>query len=338
MAMTQRNCIIWETPVTYHLDAARGGYVVDSPRTDGRYFVRQDSTQVEQAVRPLTTRDKACLTTWLIDQRRLGVDAPELTTGIVTQCRDGRSRSVHDRAYRLLRYLARKTDTIGAPVSAFNFLDEDGQASDYWPFMAWSESTTVEEVQFLIRFLLKEGMIETETETVADYQSYFVTPEGFGRIEKLDSVRIKSEQAFVAMWFADEMRAVFDKGIEPALAASGYKALRIDRKDHNNKIDDEIVAEIRRSRFVVADFTYGTSGPRGGVYFEAGFAQGLGIPVVFSCRQDLLDEGKIHFDTRQYNHIGWTTDRLDEFKDRLSQRISATLGDGPLKQLVPSVR
>ena len=55
-----------------------------------------------------------------------------------------------------------------------------------------------------------------------------------------------------------------------------------------NSIDDEIIAEIRRSWFVVADFTCGTvphegkevAIPRGGVYYEAGFAQGLNVPLI----------------------------------------------------------
>ena len=46
-----------------------------------------------------------------------------------------------------------------------------------------------------------------------------------------------------------------------------------------DKIDDEIIGEIRRSRFLVADFTHGDKGARGSVYYEAGFAYGLGLPV-----------------------------------------------------------
>ena len=72
-------------------------------------------------------------------------------------------------------------------------------------------------------------------------------------------------------------KKVLNCGIEDA----GYEAVRIDEKEHTNKIDDEIIAEIRRSRFVVADFTQGKDGARGGVYYEAGFAHGLGIEVIF---------------------------------------------------------
>jgi nucleoside 2-deoxyribosyltransferase len=130
------------------------------------------------------------------------------------------------------------------------------------------------------------------------------------------------------MWFDDSMMEAYDNGIAPAIRDAGYEPIRIDRKDHNNKIDDEIIAEIRRSRFLVADFTQGGSGARGGVYYEAGFAHGLNIPVIFTCREDVID--KVHFDTRQYNHITWA--KSDQLRDRLAKRISATLGDGPMKK------
>ena len=129
------------------------------------------------------------------------------------------------------------------------------------------------------------------------------------------------------MWFDESMMAVYQEGIEPAIRAAGYRPLRIDQKEHINRIDDEIIAEIRRSRFLVADFTQGGEGARGGVYYEAGFAQGLGLPVVFTCRKDSLDD--LHFDTNHYNHIAWSTP--EELRDKLRNRILAApqLGEGP---------
>ena len=129
------------------------------------------------------------------------------------------------------------------------------------------------------------------------------------------------------MWFDESMDEVWEKGLRPAIRSAGNEALRIDRKEHLNKIDDEIIAEIRRSRFLVADFTQGKAGQRGGVYYEAGFAHGLNIPVFFTCRKDTLED--IHFDTRQYPHIVWET--LEKLRNGLTKRISAVLGDGPLK-------
>jgi hypothetical protein len=128
---------------------------------------------------------------------------------------------------------------------------------------------------------------------------------------------------FCAMWFSEEVAPLWTSVIEPATRLAGYEPLRIDGKQHNGKIDDEITASIRGSRFVVADFT----GNRGGVYYEAGFAHGLGLPVIFMCREG----DDLHFDIRQYNCIFWKPDGLEEAQARLKNRILATLGQGPLK-------
>ncbi len=121
------------------------------------------------------------------------------------------------------------------------------------------------------------------------------------------------------------MDEAFDQGIKPAIEGTGYKPLRIDQKEHVNKIDDEIIAELRRSRFVVADFTHGEDGARGGVYYEAGFAHGLERPVFFTCRKDKMKT--LHFDTNHFNHIVWT-DPAD-LREKLKNRILAVIGEGP---------
>jgi hypothetical protein len=79
-----------------------------------------------------------------------------------------------------------------------------------------------------------------------------------------------------------------------------------------------ILCEIRRSHFVVADFTL----QRQNVYFEAGFAEALGLQVIYTCRED--DIKNAHFDIRQRNHIVWNAP--EELKDELKNRIGATIG------------
>ncbi len=155
-----------------------------------------------------------------------------------------------------------------------------------------------------------------------DSAGWKVTLRGWQRLEELKTAQPESDQAFVAMWFSHEVDAAWTDGIKPALETVGYVPMRIDNKEHNEKIDDHIVAEIRRSGLLVADFT----NHRNGVYFEAGFALGLGIPVIWTCRADYMtdEDGKRpHFDTRQYNHIVWTTP--EELRDRLVARIEATI-------------
>ena len=126
-----------------------------------------------------------------------------------------------------------------------------------------------------------------------------------------------SKKAFVAMWYDKQAVPAYERGIDPAIRAAGYKPALIKNKEHINKIDDEITAEINRSAFLIADFT----GHRGGVYFEAGYAMGRGVPVIFTCRKDQMK--KLHFDVRQYNCIDWKTP--SELKRRLRKRIGKAL-------------
>jgi len=156
--------------------------------------------------------------------------------------------------------------------------------------------------------------------------SYLITLEGWQRLDELRRKKIDSSQAFVAMWFSEEMREAWSEGFENALESTGYRPIRIDLVQHNDKIDDRIIAEIRRSGLLVADLT----GHRGGVYFEAGFAMGLGIPVIWTCREDQIQGS--HFDTRQYNYIVWK-DPTD-LRNKLINRIEATLPNLPKR---PSV-
>ena len=144
---------------------------------------------------------------------------------------------------------------------------------------------------------------------------------GWERVSNLRLQQSGSCQAFVAMWFTEDMNMAFSEGFLPALEATSYKPFRVDMREHNGKIDDLIIAEIRKSGLLIADFT----GQRGGVYFEAGFAMGLGIPVIWTCRKN--DMENLHFDTRQYNHIDWTN--AAELKEKLQRRIEASITNRP---------
>jgi nucleoside 2-deoxyribosyltransferase len=172
--------------------------------------------------------------------------------------------------------------------------------------------------------LIKEGELLGQL-------SYLPTYQGWQRIEELQSTSADLTQVFVAMWFHDETRDCYDKGIRPAIEDSGYRPIRIDQKHHINKIDDEIIAEIRRSRFLVADFTCETGKARGGVYYEAGFALALPIPVIWTCKDTSIAD--LHFDTRQYSHIVWR--QPADLYTQLKARIGAVIGDGPLYKSNP---
>jgi nucleoside 2-deoxyribosyltransferase len=124
-----------------------------------------------------------------------------------------------------------------------------------------------------------------------------LTPKGWEEVDAIEKPAALRDKAFVAMWFNDLVTPAFRDGIEPAITETGYRAIRIDLQEHSDSVIDRIIAEIKESRFVVADFT----GQRGGVYFEAGFARGLGLNVIRTCKDDHLEN--LHFDVKGFNVI-----------------------------------
>lgn len=314
----QQRCAIWNTIASFDGPGNRDGAYFNSLRAGGRYFIsRRAQVSLEDTAR-YNDRFKARLTTWLVDQRRYGVTCPEIFPDTLEKAEQFRSLTIYTRADRLLRFIGDQTENIG----------------DYCKFLsplptmaiAWSESIGTSEVDYLIDYLREKGWI-AEKPVNPVLMSYLITVNGHARLAELNKTFTDSSQAFVAMWFDPSMEPVWREGMEPAIRDAGYEPLRIDLKPHANKIDDEIIAEIRRSRFIVADFTHGKKGARGSVYYEDGFAHGLNTQVIFTCRKDMLDD--IHFDTRQYPHILW--EKPEELRHQLAKRISAVVGDGPLR-------
>ncbi|MFC2077965.1 hypothetical protein ACFLTM_04075 [Candidatus Bipolaricaulota bacterium] len=215
-------------------------------------------------------------------------------------------RNTSERLDRILENLAALTKAPGEMTG----LNDCGIYACY--------ASSVRQMHFFLCAIEEQGWLRGIAD---DWSAMEITPSGWMRIDELRSAGSRSDQAFIAMWFADELDSVWDRGLYAGIQAVGYRPLRMKELEHNEKICDRLLTEIERSGFVVADVT----GHRQGVYFEAGYALGMGIPVIWTCRKDQLDE--CHFDTRQYNHIVWETP--EELARALEYRIRATIGEPP---------
>lgn len=247
---------------------------------------------------------RAKLSGWVRDQNRAGT-YPEINSYMYKSILARSIPSIADRAKRLLIEAAHGQTELGA---RFNINEPR--------FLAATYSSNSNDLFFLMRLLERRGLIEHQAMGgVAD-----ISPEGYIELDELLRHPSDSLQGFVAMWFDSNLDEAYSNGFQKGIMDAGYNPVRIDRVEHINRIDDEIIAQINASRFVVADFT----GHRGGVYFEAGYALGLNLPVFWSCRKDHLKD--LHFDIRQFNCIAWETP--EELAERLSKRIEAVLGKG----------
>ena len=328
-------CPIWGEP--YEASAlwrpeTRTYEVSRSPRAGNGY--RIDEVLLNSSVRSLAPDEMERLATWLVDQRIQAVGIPEVTQAIIDYVKQKRPLEVHERADRLLKHLAEKSTSAGQALDIGAEGDRDsfggwvkGESPTTWAAMAWSESSRWEEIRFFIDYLEEQGWIAvTSGGRGGESVQVKVTIQGYSHLANVAISRDLS-QAFVAMWFSDEMKEPYENGIRPAIENLGYDAFKINEKPDVDKIDDEIIGEIRRSRFLVADFTHGSEGARGGVYYEAGFAYGLGLTVIRSCRKDIMDRNELHFDVRQHYHVAW--ENSEQLRDGLEKRIRALIGEGP---------
>lgn len=216
---------------------------------------------------------------------------------------DAVPRTPMDKMNRIMHYLGSVSTEAGAGIAIDSEID--------YP-IAYAKSPA--EFEFLMENLKNTGLVDFVGDTSHD--ELRITIDGWKYLIEFSTKSKVSGEAFVAMWFNKDMDMAWDKGFRPALEKCGYKAVRIDLVHHNEKICDRIVSEIRRAGLLVADCT----GQRMNVFFEAGFAVGLGTPVIWTCRSDYMKE--LPFDTRQYNHVEWKDEM--ELYEKLVDRIMAT--------------
>lgn len=319
-------------------------YSLYSPRAGGDYEIaHEDQGLLDEVAEKAHLKPqgrlahKARLTTRLIDHQ-LQTGRPLLICEKeVEEALAASALQVPERARRLLKVLRGFSRPIGKEITLFSqdkpgarpTMTEIGQIA-----LAWSESTTPGELEYLCEHLAKKGWIGVKSRPTDPRYGVVVTVEGHAALEAPPHPR--SNKTFVAMWLDESMDKVYEQGIKPGIEAAGYEAFRIDQDKTVDKIDDAIMAGIRGCRFLVADFTHGDDGVRGSVYFEAGFARGLGIEVISTCRKDCVE--RLHFDTRQYYHIAWEKDKLDKLHNEIADRIRARIGPGsalPRTQLSP---
>ncbi len=315
------DCPIWGTPA--HVEGGSDARV-NSSRAGGEYRITGTACAL---VEDMTVTEKARLTTWLVDQRRFGELRPQITSDVLVHARNANSLRFSDKKRKLFLWISTKGIKANDDI-AYGGSIKPHVTETVDQLAAWMECEDTREVGAIMALLTSEGLFASR-----DLGRVRLTAKGFEYLETIEAGGAPTDQAFVAMWFAPELDQIYRDAIAPAINDAGYQPLRIDQKETVNKIDDEIIAEIRSSRFVIADFTCGIfhdgkkqrGEARGGVYFEAGFALGLKTPVIWTVRSDCVDF--LHFDTQQFAHIVWS-DAAD-LRERLTHRIRAVIGQGP---------
>jgi hypothetical protein len=207
-----------------------------------------------------------------------------------------------------------------------------GESMDLWaPAMrAWLGALSSSGVRWAIEQASGAQLIEGHpVRTIGGDDEFHLleatlTIAGWRRVEELLRAAKGSHKGFMAMKFGDsQLDAVFREHFKPAAQQAGFELMRLDDEPRAGLIDDRLRLEIRTSRFMVADLSHANAG----AYWEAGFAEGLGRPVIYTCRKDIFNDPKTkpHFDTNHYLTVVWDPTNPAAAADQLKTVIRVTL-------------
>jgi hypothetical protein len=161
------------------------------------------------------------------------------------------------------------------------------------------------------------------------------TLKGFEVYEELKKGKSKSNQVFMALQYDNELAANFYKNfLTPAL-----KEFKLDLKDlrDSSKIGSLLVAqmeaEIRQSKFLIADITPVDGKHNANVYWEAGLARGLDKPVLYLCEASKFK--KLPFDTNGFLHVKYDLSSEEKVKDAIKEIQAKIYNTFPNELVLP---
>lgn len=239
--------------------------------------------------------------------------------------------SPHEQADNLIRWLGDTAEGPGVTV-AVNARDHGAIVGSLVSFDSFAyiikgllNSSLLDGSLLDFRYIKPDGGTTGHAEGQARVTLSFA---GWKRYEELKRGLASGNVAFMAMQYQDpELDQIVDDYFRPALSLTGFTLRRLDDRPQAGLIDDRLRVEIKGCRFLIADLSHGNRG----VHWEAGYAEGLGKPVIYTCHKDVFSDPNHthhpHFDTNHHLTVSWDLANIKGACQRLKETIRATIPD-----------
>ena len=165
-------------------------------------------------------------------------------------------------------------------------------------------------------------------DTVDTISSINLTLDGWEQYEEEQRGTFEGNYGFIAMQFNEpELDAFVRNVVKPTVKeTTGCELEDLRDVSRAGLIDNIMVTKIRDAKFIIADLTHNNHG----AYWEAGFAEGLGKPVIYICNKEKFENGSgTHFDTNHYTTVLWSQNDVESFCRELSATLRRSLDGSP---------
>lgn len=210
--------------------------------------------------------------------------------------------------------------------------DSSGVGGQYVPvdqlaIQAIVGSATYDEFRLVFEYLEDKAIIRAETTGQGRgrvLSRVLLLFAGWERYQELKRATSDSRKAFMAMQYNEaELESLVENVFKPAVKQTGFDLSVLRDNREAGLIDNKLRVDIRTARFLIADLTHRNPG----AYWEAGYAEGLGKPVIYTCEKKVFEDqkSKPHFDTNHHLTILWDSTKPDDPAKELKATIRATL-------------
>ena len=147
--------------------------------------------------------------------------------------------------------------------------------------------------------------------------------DGWQQYEEEKRGHFAGNYGFIAMEFGNPTLEEFVKEtVKPAVKEGlGFELVHMRDRSRAGVIDNILRVQIRDAKFVIVDLTHDNNG----AYWEAGYAEGLGKPVIYICEVEKFENQKTHFDTNHCTTVPWSLGKEQEFRDELVATVRRSL-------------
>lgn len=239
---------------------------------------------------------------------------PELYTNTIDEILNQSLPRPGEQADLLIRWLAENLDGPGETL----WVEPDTHKSIIG-------AKTANGFALILRHLFEVGLVTgnmSEAISAPGRAHVTLSMAGWHYYDKLQQGSGSYRKAFMVMKFGvPELDHIVASIFKPCVKQTGFDLRLVSDTPKAGLIDDRIRAEIQASDFVVADLTHDNLG----AYWEAGYAEGLGKPVIYTCEKSKFEKDKTHFDTNHHLTIIWSTQEPHLAGESIKATIRATL-------------